>query len=101
MLSWVKYHFQHLRRWREYVEVVARAVRDLVPEAEIYVIGSVVEGKVTVYSDIDILVIIPNKTLNGESRKNLAVEILEKAIEHYGLPWDAPIEIHVADKNTL
>ncbi len=101
MLSWVKHHFQHLRKWRDYAELVARAVSDLVPEAEVYVIGSVVEGKVTVYSDIDVLVVIPNKTLNSESRKDLVVEILERAIEYYGLPWDAPIEIHVADKNTL
>ena len=24
--------------------------------------------------------------------------ILEKAIDGYGLPWDAPVELHIVDK---
>jgi len=28
-------------------------------------------------------------------RKRLSVEILERAIDAYGLPWDAPVELHI------
>ena len=49
----------------------------------------------TVLSDIDILIVakeIPR------DKKRLYVEILEKAIDEYGLPWDAPIELHIVDE---
>jgi predicted nucleotidyltransferase len=90
-----------LRRWREYAEKIAKAVEDLVPEAEVYVIGGVAEGRTTIYSDIDVLIAIPARVLDDEAKKNLAIEVLEKAIDVYGLPWDAPVEVHVADAKTL
>ena len=91
MLSWVKYHFEHLRRWREYAICIARATRDLIPESKIYVIGGVAEERTTIYSDIDILIIIPDKM----EKKNQYVKILIKAIDEYNLPIDAPVELHI------
>lgn len=96
MLSWVRIHFQHLRRWRDYAERVARAARELVPGSRVYVVGGVAEGRVTVLSDIDVLVVVPRPRLGGGERRRLAVQILVRAIEAHGLPWDAPVEIHVA-----
>ena len=58
-LSPVKYYFEHLRRQREYVEKVCKAVKDVTYDAKVYVIGSVAMGLTT----------------------KLSVEILEKAIE--------------------
>jgi len=55
---------------------------------------------VTVLSDIDILVAVP-RTLGNEELKRLPADILLRAIEVYGLPWDAPVEVHVADARTL
>jgi len=40
-------------------------------------------------------------TLSNEELKRLPVDILLRAIEEYGLPWDAPVEVHVADAKTL
>ena len=94
MPSWVRYHFEHLRKWREYAEKIARAVKDLIPESKVFVIGSVVEGNPTVHSDIDILVVVNN--IDMDTKKKLLVEILERAIDLYELPWDAPVELHVA-----
>ncbi len=94
MSSWVRFHFQHLRRWREYAEKVARAARELVPEARVYVIGSVAEGTYTVLSDIDILIVVPR----GKARRKLARDILLHAIDNHGLPWDAPVELHVVEE---
>ncbi len=95
MLKWVKYHFQHLRRWRDYAERVARAAAELAPGSRVYVIGGVAEDRVTVLSDIDILVVVPKPRLTGRERLQLTVDILDRAIERHGLPWDAPVEIHV------
>ncbi|ABL78391.1 nucleotidyltransferase domain-containing protein [Thermofilum pendens] len=99
MSSWVKYHFAHLRRWREYAEAVAKAAKDLRPDAEVYVVGSVAEGRATVLSDIDILVVL--EKAGNEDRKYLPADIVDRAVEKYSLPVDAPVEIHVASREEL
>ncbi len=95
MLSWVRQHFRHLRRWRSYAEKVARAAAELVPGSRVYVVGGVAEGRATVLSDIDVVVVVPRPRLDGRERLQLTLDILERAIDAYGLPWDAPVEIHV------
>jgi predicted nucleotidyltransferase len=72
-----------------------------VPDAQVYVIGGVAENKVTIYSDIDILVALPTRTLNDDLVKKLKVEIHTRAMDNYNLPWDAPVEIHIADAKTI
>ncbi|BFI74758.1 nucleotidyltransferase domain-containing protein [Sulfurisphaera ohwakuensis] len=98
MSSWVKFRFSHLRRWKEYAEKVAKAVRDLEPNAEVYVIGGVAEDRITVLSDIDILIVIKRK-LNNKERKRLREEILLRAMDAYALPFDAPVEIHLENED--
>ncbi|MBB5255089.1 nucleotidyltransferase domain-containing protein [Sulfurisphaera ohwakuensis] len=98
MSSWVKFRFSHLRRWREYAEKVAKAVRDLEPNVEVYVIGGVAEDRITVLSDIDILIVVKRK-LNNKERKTLREEILLRAMDAYELPFDAPVEIHLEDED--
>ena len=96
MSSWVRYHFKHLRRWREYAESICRAARDILGEnVEVYVIGGVAEERTTVLSDIDILIVASELP---RDRKGLYGEILGRAIDVYGLPWDAPVELHITDK---
>ncbi len=96
MLSWVRYHFQHLRRWQSYARKIARAAAELVPGSRVYVVGGIAEGRATVLSDIDVVIVVPKPRLEGKERLRLAVDILERAIDAHGLPWDAPVEIHVA-----
>jgi len=62
----------------------------------VYVIGGVAEGRTTVLSDIDILIVA--KRVSTDERKALYVDVLEKVIDEYGLPWDAPVELHIADE---
>ena len=92
MSSWVRHHFNHLRRWKEYAESVAKAARDILGDVKVYVIGGVAEGRTTIYSDIDLLIVVRGEHVE---RKRLHVEILERAIDAYGLPWDAPVELHI------
>ena len=94
MSSWVKVRFQHLRRWRQYSAMVARAARDVEPEARVYVVGGVAEGRVTVLSDIDILVVVPR----GGLRRGLYTRIMKRAMDAYGLPFDAPVELHIVEE---
>jgi len=56
--SWVRLHFEHLRRWREYAEKICSAVRSLGIGGEVYVVGGVAEGRTTVLSDIYLLVVV-------------------------------------------
>lgn len=92
MSSWVRHHLNHLRRWKEYAEIVAKAARDILGDVKVYVIGGVAEGRTTIYSDIDVLIVVRNERVN---RKRLCVEMLERAIDVYGLLWDAPVELHI------
>ncbi len=92
--SWVRFHFMHLRRWRSYAEAVARAACDVVGEARVYVVGSIARGTYTVLSDIDVLVVVPR----GRVRRGLVRDIMLRAMDSYGLPWDAPVELHIVEE---
>lgn len=48
-------------------------------------------------SDIDIL-IVSHSRISAEDRKTMYVEIMERAMDKYGLPWDAPVEPHITDE---
>ena len=96
-VRWAKYHLGHLRRWREAVEAVARAVRDLGIEAELYVIGGAAESRLTILSDVDVLLCL-GEELKGEDAWILRRKVLGLAMDKYGLPVDYPIELHIRDK---
>jgi len=85
-----------LRRWREYAEKIAKAAESVLGDVEVYVIGGVAEERTTVLSDIDILIVA--KHIDAEKKKMLYADILEKAIDEYGLPWDVPVELHITDE---
>ncbi|MGC8982890.1 MAG: hypothetical protein ACP5KA_03950 [Desulfurococcaceae archaeon] len=46
--------------------------------------------------DIDVLVVVDG--IDASTKKKLVVDILERAIGVYGLPWDAPVELHIASR---
>ena len=56
--------------------------------------GGVAEGRVTVLSDIDLLVVVPR----GRLGRRLYAEILSVAMDRYGLPLDAPVELHIVEE---
>ncbi len=81
----------------EYLEnygEVARKVKEIVlrcdPEAEAYVFGSVLTGKYTASSDIDVLVV--------PERRDLEYAIKIRVYRELG---DAPIELHYADRRSF
>ncbi|RLE57225.1 MAG: hypothetical protein DRJ40_02620 [Thermoprotei archaeon] len=98
-MYWAKYHLQHLKKWREAAEAIAKAVKDLHIKAEVYVIGGAAEDRLTVLSDIDILLCLEEKP-KIEDVWILRRKVLEIAMDKYGLPIDYPIELHIQDKKT-
>lgn len=93
-MYWVKYHLNQLRNWRRAVEAVSRALEDLTVEAEAYVIGGAAEDRLTVLSDVDVLICVDSSS-SREGLAQLRRQVLAKAIDEYGLPWDYPVELHV------
>ena len=81
---------KHLRNYRKIARKVKDIVRRRCPEAEVYVFGSVVEGKATAASDIDILVICEG--LSEEEKVKLKTEIWKE------LGFSVPIELHIASR---
>lgn len=82
-----------LKKWRELSSLVARAAREVIRDSlvAVYVVGSVVEDKVTVYSDIDIAVIVKDAKYKSI---DTIIDIKLRA-EELGLPLEAPVDIKV------
>ena len=80
-----------LSDWRTWVQRIAAAARELLPDAEVYVVGSVVRGDQVGGSDVDVLVVsqsVPRKAVEKAKIKALIEEKLE-------LPPYHPFEIHL------
>ena len=80
------------REWRLYSKRVAEAARALIGPCEVYVFGSVVKGRATGASDVDILIVSDRLPKSCKSRGELKAKIEEEA----GLPLYHPFEIHLA-----
>ncbi len=80
---------RHLKNYREIARRVKKIVTEKCGDARVLVFGSVVEGKVTALSDIDILVIC---NLDDDERVRLKSEI------YRSLGYDLPIELHIASE---
>ncbi len=85
--------------WRRYVDLVVKAVSKVKPEAQIYLIGGAAENRLTILSDIDLLIVLPRKPSFSEAAE-LRTKILEKAVE-LGLPLYAPVELHIIGEKEL
>ena len=84
---------EDLARWRRLAEIIAEAVRELRPDAEVYVVGGAAEGRLTILSDIDVVVVLPCEP-SYEEAIDLIGKIFEEA-EKRGLPVHAPVELHI------
>ena len=80
---------RHLKNYRGIARRVKKIVTEKCGSVRVLVFGSVVEGKVTALSDIDILVICD---LDRDERIRLKSEIYRR------LGYDLPIELHIASE---
>ena len=81
---------QMLKRWREVIREVAKVVEELYPDAELYLIGGAAENRLTVDSDIDVVVVFRKLRI---SRGEILAKIWE-ALEGR-IPIYYPLEIHI------
>jgi predicted nucleotidyltransferase len=88
-----------LRRWRSVVKVLASVVRRLYPGSRVYVFGGAAEGRLTVLSDIDVLVVL-DRPVTVEERVEVLARIWEE-LERAGVPAYYPLEIHVVGPDAL
>ncbi len=83
-----------LKNWRKWVEKIAQEAAELLPDAKVYVVGSVARGDYVASSDVDVLVVsdrVPEKPAD-RSRIKLIIE------EKLNLPPHHPFEIHLLTK---
>lgn len=80
------------KSWKEIVGTLTDSTKRIIGEAEVIPFGSVVEGKATATSDLDILVIVKVLPRNAHSRAQIVGKIEEAA----GLPPLHPVQIHLA-----
>lgn len=82
---------KQLDNYMEVAKKVKRMVEDVWNESKVYVFGSVVDGRCTAMSDIDILIVI-----DGASREE---SYGVKAMIYHAI--DAPMELHVISNEEL
>ncbi len=80
-----------LRNWRRVVDDVARVICRILGEGEVYVFGSVVEGRYTAASDIDVLVV----SERVREDEHYTVDLLLRVEDELNLP-PGLIHLHVA-----
>jgi len=86
---------RELLRWREYLPHLVEAVEKVLgEEVKVYVMGSAVEGKLTVDSDIDAAAIVKELPKSGLERARILSDIWRE-MERRGVPWWYPFEIHL------
>ena len=82
---------EKLGNYREIAKEVKRMVREAWRDARVYVFGSVIEGRYTAGSDIDILVVVDG--VGSEEAIRMKAKIYKSI--------DAPIQLHVASSSEL
>ncbi len=66
--GWPRYALERyslLKKWRNLVDIVARACKEVLSDecVGVYVVGGIAEGRPTVLSDIDVVVVVSNAGL--------------------------------------
>ncbi len=69
------------------------------PSLKVYLAGGAAEGRLTVLSDIDIVVVLPHEPAFEEAVR-LRARIVEEA-EKLGVPLYAPVELHIVGPRGL
>ncbi|MEM0140190.1 MAG: nucleotidyltransferase domain-containing protein [Ferroplasma sp.] len=79
--------YNYLKNYKEVVRSVYNIARSIDKDSRIFVFGSVISGKITNSSDVDILILGHNRKLYNI----MYIKILKNV--------DAPIELHFVDED--
>ena len=97
MIETSRKRYLMIKHYRRYLPAIKRACREVFGQCELYVFGSVLTGKFTAGSDVDLLIKVGNAPKSLRERAELEVKIEELA----GLPHYHPFEFHIVDENGL
>jgi len=85
---------KYLQNWREIVKRIRNVVQNVLKDVQVYVFGSVVEGRYTVLSDIDVAIVMNNVPEKASERIKI-IDLIFREIEDI-CPWiECPVEIHL------
>jgi len=88
-----------LKGWRRHLKHLVEAVKKVEPRARVYLAGGAAEDRLTVLSDIDVLVVLPEKPGFNEAAR-LRAAIWEEA-ENRGVPAYLPFQLHIIGREDL
>lgn len=91
--------FKALTEWTKYARAIYEAVRRAAPESQVYLTGGVAEGRLTVLSDIDIVIVLDHKPSYDEA-VDIRVRIMEE-LDKAGIPPYLPLDIHIVGVEDL
>jgi predicted nucleotidyltransferase len=94
--EWLSKRLRLLRSWHEVTDIVSKKVRSFVPEAQIYVFGSVIEGRVTGSSDLDLIVVVPDNVNELEFQVKLYKVLEEEMGENAYI-----VDLHVVHRSKV
>jgi len=83
--------YELLENWKDIVKALTNSAKKILDDVEVVPFGSVVEGKATAASDLDILVIVKDLPRSALKR----AQIKSKIEEATGLPPIHPVQIHL------
>jgi len=86
----LKLRAKMLREWSSWINEVVNAIKEVLPDAEVYIIGSVACGEAIGSSDLDLLIVSENSPDKPKDRATLIARIEDQA----QLPLYHPIEFH-------
>ena len=94
--GWARFalnHYSRLKRWRDYAASIAKACREILGRhcRSVYVVGGAAEERLTVLSDIDVVLVVDEQRL--KTLENI-VRVRRRA-EELGLPVDIPVDIKI------
>ncbi|MEM2122149.1 MAG: nucleotidyltransferase domain-containing protein [Candidatus Bathyarchaeia archaeon] len=86
-----------IKEWKAYMPRIAEAAKRLMPDARIYIFGSIAKGDAVGGSDIDVLIVSRDMPKTNIERARIKLKIGELS----NLPWHSPFELHLADEGEM
>lgn len=86
-----------IKEWKTYMAKIAEAAKTLIPDAKIYIFGSIVKRDAVGGSDIDVLIASKNMPKTNIERAKIKLKIEELS----NLPSHSPFELHLANDEEM
>ena len=85
-----------MRDYERWLSEIVKAWRDVIGDVKIYLSGSVAERKAVISSDIDVIVVSKNKSVERAMKR---AELIAEIEERDGLPFVHPFEFHLMSED--